>query len=214
MQTLEETKRTKRRTALRRPAIVPESLIYEVLDGRPLYYQGYRDVLAGRKTAEEIMGSSTLQWVLVSYFMELMILALDRKKYRFASNEAGVHLDHRSNLSHDVSIYDRAVLTPDKINKKYASVPAVVAIEIDIKADLSNVEDRNYVNLKTRKLLDFGTDKVIWIFTDSQQVMVAERTADAWLTMGWHRDLELHDGQLFNIGEYLKQEGIDVSRSE
>lgn len=198
----------------KRPAVVPESLIYEMLDGRPLYYQGYRDVLAGRKTTEEIMGSSTLQWVLVSYFMELMILTLDRKKYRFASNEAGVHLDHRSNLSHDVAIYDRTVLTPDKINKKYASVPAVVAIEIDVKADLSNEADRNYVNLKTRKLLDFGTDKVLWVFTDSQQVMVAERTADAWLTMDWHRDLDLHDGQLFNIGAYLQQEGIDPSRND
>jgi len=146
--------------------------------------------------------------------MKIMYRSLDEKRYWFASNEAGVHLDHRSNLSHDVAIYDRSVLTPDKINKKYASVPAVVAIEIDVKADLSNVEDRNYVNLKTRKLLDFGTDKVIWVFSDSQQVMVAERTADAWLTMDWHRDLELHDGQLFNIGEYLKQEGIDVSRNE
>lgn len=214
MDVLEQPERAKRRTTSRRPAIVPESLIYEVLDGRPLYYQGYRDVLAGRKTAEEIMGSSTLQWVLVSYFMKIMYRSLDETRYWFASNEAGVHLDHRSNLSHDMAIYGRTVLTPDKINKKYASVPAVVAIEIDVKADLSNVEDRNYVNLKTRKLLDFGTDKVIWIFTDSQQVMIAERTADAWLTMTWHRDLELHDGQLFNIGAYLQQEGIDVSRNE
>ncbi len=180
-----------------------------MLDGRPLYYYGYREVLAGRKTTEEIMGSSTLQWVLVSYFMELMILTLDRKKYRFASNEAGVHLDHRSNLSHDVAIYDRTILTPDKINKKYADVPATLVIEIDVKADLSNVEDRNYVNLKTRKLLDFGTSKVIWVFTDSQQVMVAERQAEAWLTMDWNRELELLDGQVFNIGDYLSQEGID-----
>ena len=214
METQEKPKRAKRRMTPRTKhvAVVPESLIYEVLDGRPLYYQGYRDVLAGRKTTEEIMGSSTLQWVLVSYFMKIMYRSLDEKRYWFASNEAGVHLDHRSNLSHDAAIYDRTVLTPDKINKKYASVPAVVAIEIDVKADLSNVEDRNYVNLKTRKLLDFGTDKVIWVFSDSQQLMVAERTADAWLTMDWHRDLELHDGQLFNIGAYLQQEGIDPNQ--
>ena len=209
-----ETKTKKPRSVSvgKRPVVVPESLIYEMLDGRPLYYQGYRDVLAGRKTTEEIMGSSTLQWVLVSYFMELMILTLDRKKYRFASNEAGVHLNHRSNLSHDAAVYDRTVLTPDKINKKYADVPALVAIEIDVKADLSNVEDRNYVNLKTRKLLEFGTGKVIWIFSDSQQVMIADRNADAWLTMDWHRDLELLDGQTFNIGAYLAQEGIDPNQ--
>ena len=70
------------------------------------------------------------------------------------------------------------------------------------------------MNLKTRKLLDFGTDKVIWIFTDSRQVMVAERTADAWLTMDGHRDLELLDNQLFNIGAYLLEEGIDPTRND
>lgn len=70
--------------------------------------------------------------------------------------------------------------------------------------------DFNYVNRKTQKLLDFGSDKVIWIFTSSQQVMIAERNADAWLTMDWHRNLELLDGQLFNIGQYLADEGIRV----
>ncbi|MGA0558864.1 Uma2 family endonuclease [Larkinella sp. VNQ87] len=192
--------------------VSPESLIYEVLDGRPLYYRGHEDVLTGRKTPEEIIGSSTLQWVLVSYFVELMILNLDRKKYRFASSEAGVHLDHRNNLSH-VAIYERSILTPDKINVRYADVPAKIAVEIDVKADISKIEDFNYVNKKTRKLLDFGTAKVIWVFTDTQQVMVAERTADAWLTMDWHRDLELLDGQVFNIGRYLAEEGIQGERN-
>jgi Uma2 family endonuclease len=192
-----------------KPTAVPDALVYELLDGRPIYYRGYRDVLAGRKTTEDITGSRTLQWVLASFFMRTIIRNLDETKYWFASNEAGVHLDHRTNLSHDVAIYDRAVLMVDKINKKYADVPALVAIEIDVKADLSSEKDRNYVNRKTRKLLDFGTGKVIRVFSGSQQVMVAESGADAWLTMDWHRDLDLLDGQTFNIGAYLAAEGID-----
>lgn len=214
MQTVSQQQPRKRRnpvSARKQAPVALESLVYEVLDGRPLYYRGYEDVLAGRKSPEDIMGSSSLQWVLVSYFMEIMILGLDRKKYRFASNEAGVHINHRNNLSHDVAIYDRSVLTPDKINTQYVSVPAKVAIEIDVKADVSKVSDFNYVNRKTKKLLDFGSDKVIWIFSSSQQVMIAERNADAWLTMDWHRDLELLDGQIFNIGRYLEEEGITVA---
>ena len=214
MQPLMEKATSKRRRTPAVPKKQPvalESLVYEVMDGRPLYYRGYEDVLAGRKSPEEIMGSSSLQWVLVSYFMELMIIKLDRKKYWFASNEAGVHLDHRNNLSHDVAIYERAVLTPDKINTQYVSVPAKVAIEIDVKADISKVADFNYINRKTKKLLDFGSEKVIWVFSGSQQVMIAERAADAWLTMDWHRDLELLDGQRFNIGQYLSDEGITVT---
>ncbi len=213
MQTFEQERTKNRRERAARPKTPPvalESLVYEVLDGRPLYYRGYEDVLAGRKTLEEIMGSSSLQWVLVSYFMKIMIRQLDETKYWFASNEAGVHIDHRNNLSHDVAIYDKTVLTPDKINTKYADVPAVMAVEIDVKADISKVADFNYVNRKTKQLLAFGSEKIIWVFTPSQQVMVAERNADAWLTMDWHRDLELLDGQTFNIGQYLAEEGINV----
>ncbi|MCY7349806.1 MAG: Uma2 family endonuclease [Cytophagaceae bacterium] len=198
-------------SARRTRQAIPDALIYEIMDGKPLYYKGYRDVLAGKKNLEEIMGSSTLQWVIASFFMELMILNLDRKRYRFASNEAGVHIDHRNNLAHDVAIYDRQVLTPDKINKKYADVPALVAVEIDVQADLSKATDWQYIARKTRKLLEFGTQKVIWVFSDSRQVMVAEHHADAWLTMEWNRDIELLDGQFFNIGNYLADEGIEIS---
>lgn len=51
----------------KQPPVALESLVYEVLDGRPLYYRGYEDVLSGKKSPEEIMGSSSLQWVLASY---------------------------------------------------------------------------------------------------------------------------------------------------
>ena len=214
MQTVAPQQPRKRRNPItaRKQPVSLESLVYEVMDGRPLYYRGYEDVLAGKKSPEEIMGSSSLLWVLVSYIMEIMILKLDRKKYWFASNEAGVHIDHRNNLSHDVAIYDKQVLTPDKINTKYTDVPALMAVEIDVKADVSKVADFNYINRKTKKLLDFGSDKIIWVFTSTQQVMIAERNADAWLTMDWHRDLELLDGQTFNIGQYLTDEGINVTQ--
>src|ERR1700712_4990154 len=110
MQAITQQQPRKRRnpgTARKQPPVALESLVYEVLDGRPLYYRGYEDVLSGKKLPEDIMGSSSLQWVLVSYFMRIMIRQLDEKKYWFASNEAGVHIDHRNNLSHDVAIYDK-----------------------------------------------------------------------------------------------------------
>ncbi|MGI4741435.1 MAG: hypothetical protein ACRYG7_40230 [Janthinobacterium lividum] len=208
MPTLEQVQRPPRRATAARRALLKERLVRETLDGRPLYYVGYQAVLAGRKTAEEIMGSSSLQWVLVSYFMRIMLRQLDEKKYWFATNEAGVHLDHRSNLAHDVAIYEKATLPANQINAHYVQVPAKVVIEIDVRIDLQDAADSNYVNRKTRKLLEFGSEKVIWIFTDSRQVLVAERGAEAWLTMDWHRDLELLDGQFFNVGQYLADEGI------
>ncbi|MEO0139101.1 MAG: hypothetical protein ABIL16_01885 [candidate division WOR-3 bacterium] len=43
-----------------------EALTYEVVDGKPIYYRGYKGVLEGKKQPEEVMGSSTLQALLVS----------------------------------------------------------------------------------------------------------------------------------------------------
>lgn len=215
MSTLEKKKPAARRKApVPVPEKVPEALIYELLDGEPIYYAGYREVLSGQKTIEEIMGSSTLQSVLVSFLFRLLIRHLNEKEYWIFSNETGVHLDHKSNLSHDVAVYEKSVLTPDKINTKYADVPAKLAIEIDVKADLSNSRDQNYVHRKTRKLLDFGCEKIIWLFTETRQVLVAERGADAWLTMDWHRNLDLLDGVQFNIGQYLDDEGIKLETEE
>ena len=208
MASLEQVQRPPRRAAAARRALLRERLVRETLDGRPLYYVGYQAGLAGRKTAEEIRGSSSLQWVVVSYFMRIMLRQLDENKYWFATNEAGVHLDHRDNLSHDVAIYEKATLPPDQINTRSVTVPARVVVEIDVRIDLHDPAAANYVNRKTRQLLDFGTERVIWVFTDSRQVLLAERGADAWLTMDWHRDLGLLDGQLFTVGQYLRAQGI------
>lgn len=153
------------------------------MNGRSVYYRGYEDVLAGNKTPEEIMGSSSLHWVLLSYFMQVIIRQLDAQRYWFASNELGVHIGYRNNLSRDVSIYDKQALTPNEISTKYADVPAAVAVEIDVEADISKAADFNYINRKTQKLLDFGSERAIWVFSSTQQIIVAEKKANAWLTM-------------------------------
>lgn len=197
-----------RKPASRRKA-VPQSLVYETLDGQPLYYRGYRDVLAGRKTPEEIMGTSGLQSFILDYLLHVCHTALNWKRYVFLTNEVGEHLGHKNNTSGDLRIYERASLPPEKINEHYLDVPPKIAVEVDIKVDLSDEKNADYLFRKTQKLLDWGTEKVIWIFTSTRKVTVAERGKD-WITMDWHRDVELLDGQFFNVGAYLDAEGVNV----
>ena len=40
---------------------IPDNLIWEVLDGKPLYRRGYMDVVKKLKTIEDIMGTSSYQ---------------------------------------------------------------------------------------------------------------------------------------------------------
>ena len=65
-----------------------------------------------------------------------------------------------------------------------------------------------YVHLKTQKLLDFGVQRVIWIFTTSHKVVVAVPGQD-WLTKDWNQDIESLDAKFFNIGAYLAEEGVE-----
>lgn len=187
---------------------VPDALIYEIMDGVPIYRKGYRDVLSGKKTIEEITGASTLQSVIVSHLMKIIFTFLDEDMYFVLTGEPGVHIDHRNNLANDIAIYDETVLTPAKISKKYADVPPLIAIEIDIEADVADITETGYLYKKTHKLFDFGVQKLIWVLTDAQVVMIA--TPERIETVSWNKDVEIMDGHLFNIGAYFAKKGITV----
>ncbi|WP_080059447.1 Uma2 family endonuclease [Spirosoma aerolatum] len=187
---------------------IPENLIYEIMDGKPIYRKGYRDVLSGKKTREEIRGASTLQSVIVSYLVILIGKFIDDDAYFVLTGEPGVHLDHRNNLANDIAIYDQTVLTPDKISKKYATVPPQIAIEVDIEADTAEMTENGYIYKKTRKLFEFGVQKIIWVLTDPQVVLIA--TPDRTETVNWDRDIEIMDGHVFNIAAYLIKKGIQI----
>src|ERR1700678_1772832 len=66
----------------RRPAHIPEYLVYEIIDGLPYYYKGYRDVLNKTKTLEEIMGCSSYQWTILEYLLQLLFAMPGRSNYR------------------------------------------------------------------------------------------------------------------------------------
>lgn len=197
---------TPRRPAPRPKGKIPESLIYEIMDGKPIYRKGYRDVVSGKKTLEEIMGASTLQSVIVSHLMKVIFSFLDDDVYFVLTGEPGVHIDHRNNLANDIAIYDQTVLTPAKISKKYADVPPQIALEVDIEADVAEMTETGYLYKKTRKLFAFGVQKIIWVLTDAQVVMIA--TPERIETVNWDKDVDIMDGHVFNIGAYLAKKGI------
>ena len=196
------------KTIKARPRKVPQHLIYEILDGQPVYYKGYREVIQNKKTVEEIMGASGIQSIIISYLTKWLYSFLDDDLYWLLSNEAGLHLSHRSNLSNDIAIYETSVLTPDKINRKYVDVPPKIVIEIDIDGDVEQMTESGYIYKKTQMMLAFGTQKVLWVLTAAQVVTVA--TNDKIETFSWQKDIELMDGHAFNIGQYLDKKGIVV----
>jgi Uma2 family endonuclease len=186
---------------------IPVALIRETIDGQPFYYPNFRKVLAGELTLDDIMGSSTLQSFIIDFILYFVHTNYDRKQYISLSSEIGLHLDKRTNLAGDLAIFERSTLPASKINLSYADVPPKVVVEVDTNIDYSVEGAFDYVHLKTQKLLDFGVQRVVWIFTKSRKVMVAVPEQD-WLTRDWNQDVELLDAKFFNIAGYLESEGV------
>ncbi len=199
---------TKSSIQSRKPRLkVPDYLVYELIDGKPIYYKGYREVLSGEKTFSEIMGSSTLQSFIVTYLVVLIAKQLDENLYTLLTSEAGLHLDRRNNLAGDVLVFDNATLPITAINQNYAEVPPKIVIEVDITADPTDITPGSYILQKTQKLLSFGVEKVIWITTDTKKVTIATSHDEDWLIRDWNKDVEIMNGIIVNIGQYLTKKG-------
>lgn len=186
---------------------IPTALIYEIMDGKPIYYKGYREVLNNEKTLEEVMGASTLQGFIVAYILKTLYRNLDDSLYNILTNEQGLHLNRKNNLSADIAIYEKKKLSAAQADKHYATLPPKIQIEVDINADMEEeLSETSYIQQKTDKLLAFGVEKVIWVLSDSKKVIVAT-PHDNWQMIDWHKVIEVVDGVGFCIGGYLKEEG-------
>ncbi|SFE10826.1 hypothetical protein [Spirosoma endophyticum] len=186
--------------------IIPESLIYETLNGRPLYYKGYRDVIAGDLKPENIMGSSDLQSVIVMVLAGTLWNKINRKSYLLTSNESGLHLGKNDNLAADIAIFDR--ISVPKLKGKYFDVPPKIVIEVDFKIDLKEIgSDVSYVSEKSQELFDFGVERVLWLLSSIRKVIILQPNQD-WIITDWSNDVLVMDGCILNIKNLLDEEEI------
>lgn len=175
------------------------------------YYKGFREVLNKTKTKADIRADSGLQGFIKTFFVILLSQKLDLSKYHFFVGETGAHIDRRSNLSLDLSIFDLAILIPDKITTKYIDVPPKIVIEVDVNVELeesgTNILDE-FLLRKVKKLHKFGTEKIIWVFSKNKTIIVS--TSDQkWDVVDWDKEIEIMDGISFNLAQYLTAKGIN-----
>lgn len=184
---------------------IPEHLIYEMVDGRPIYYAGYQNVVKGIINSEAIMGSSAIQ----SYILHLIQKFLNRhpleKDIILLSNELGLKFKSKSWRSCDLAIFKKGSISTEQLfDDHYVDIPPNVVIEVDTKADLKNYDnEEHYYREKTQQLLDFGVEKVIWIYTKNpRKILVAENGKD-WLLKNWNKDVEIMPDCLLNLQDLI-----------
>lgn len=186
---------------------LPAHVVYEEIDGWALPYKGYKDVLAGELKTEDIMGSSSLQSFIIHILNGWLFNLLNRKKFVVATNESGLRIAKNTNFANDIAIYEREGLT---LNDKYFQKAPKVVIEIDVKIDLDDTpleRDLDYMLAKTQKMLDFGTERVIWIQTKTKKILVSEANKP-WMMVNFTDDIELMQSISLNLAQLLTDEEI------
>ena len=191
---------------------IPDYLVYEVMNGKPIYYRGYKHVLSGKLKFEDIMGASALQ----SFFLSLVnnfLYPRIQKEYFTMLGEMGVHIELGDNLSADLAVFHRSQLTYERIwSGKYADYPPIIVVEVDTKAAPESVEDFEvYFTEKIQKYLDFGVEQVVWIFTKSRKVWVATNDGTPWLIQNWKSTITILE-QPFSIEQLIADYGFDPTK--
>jgi Uma2 family endonuclease len=187
---------------------LPSYVVYEVLQGHALPYKGYKDVLNEKINPESIMGSSGIQALLVYAIGLFLGNNINRKKYFIVTNEAGLHIDKGNNLALDIAVFDKK---NTQLVDTYIQSPPEIVIELDIKADLDEApfsKEELYIVEKSKKLLEFGTKKVIWVTTLSKKIYVA--TKDDWRIFDFDHDIHVIDDCVLNLEKLMMEEEITI----
>ena len=181
---------------------IPDILIYEMVDGQPIYYNGYKDYLAGTKQIGEVMGSSKLQSLIIAELIFQLRSHLG-DDYLIFTNEIGLQFSKKSWRAADI-----AVIKSNKVKEldnKYLDVAPELVIEIDTKADLNEIQNPlGYYQEKTDELIKFGVDRVIWIFTETRKIMIADNNKQ-WTIDSWEDLVEIKKGLNLDLNKLINR---------
>ena len=181
---------------------IPEHLVYEEWDGVPILYKGTHEYALQNYNLNQLeMGSSIFQSLIIEFILGQLYDTVNRKIYAIVTNEPGLHLGYRNNLSNDIAIIERNKII-NKRSIKYATVPPKIAIEVDVRADYEQEFEsfNDYINQKTKKLLDFGVEKVIWILSSElQEIRVSTSTQTS--IHSWADTIKILDGVTFCMND-------------
>ena len=192
---------------LKPAGLTAQNFVYERIDGLPIYYNNYKNAIKNHQNPDSIMGASLFQIFLIKIISKFLDTTLNPKEFIILNGELGLHISKNQNFSADITIYNRKLIQSALTQTTYTTIPPKIVIEIDTKADFGNIHPNNYFYKKNKQLLEFGVEKVIWVFTNSRQIQIAVANED-WILRDWSRNVEVMDGISFNLDALLADEDV------
>jgi Uma2 family endonuclease len=95
------------------------------------------------------------------------------------------------------------------MDKHYFKIPPKIVIEVDVAIDLENSSDYRYIRQKVQALFQFGVERVLWIFTNDKQILIAEPNQD-WIIRDWAKEVQLMEGHTFNLMQLIQKKGYKI----
>ena len=149
------------------------------------------------------MGSSILQSLVITHLTGWLLNKL-KAHFHIFTNELGLQIGKNQERSADIALYSKAALQGKLTSVKYADVAPQIIFEIDTKANLDDLSNsQSYYFEKTNHLLNWGVERVIWIFTDSRKIMVAEK-GKKWTLQDWSEPIQVHGRFLVNLEKLIE----------
>jgi hypothetical protein len=180
---------------------IPSYLIYEMDDGRPIYYKGYREVLETNGGADSVSCQNNLQaWIKseISFTIKSSLV----REYILTTGNLGLQIARETIRVADIAIFTKENFV---LSNHYSSKAPEIAIEIDTKADLDSPgASIDYFDRKNRQLLEFGVKKIIWIFTEVHSIKVLVPGEDVQ-HFEWEEDITVMEGVQFNLQKIMDQ---------
>lgn len=180
---------------------IPDWLVYEMVDGKPIYYKNYQKLLEdfSNEHQSDMADSRTQHWLKI-WLNRWLFKFLEPMGYDIGSGELGLLVGKGDWRGADVVIYREEDI---KLGPTYEDIPPEIIIEIDVKAALGNQRVEDYIDRKNEDYHQMGVKKVIWIFTAKREIMVAEAGKNPTFHR-WDEWIETIEGASFNLDELMR----------
>lgn len=189
---------------------IPKSLIYEMYDGKPMYYKGYKDVMNQRERQKSNINFSQ-RLILVNTVLQNLMRGLDYEKYFVGGNGVSLQISENTITTSNILVFEKHDLKQVVFDNKYFNIPSLVTIDFDFIAETVDfgLSEFDYYSMKTKSLLDFGVKEVFWFFSASKQVAIARPNQD-WIIANWDKELVVLGEYKFSLEKLLEKEGFKL----
>ena len=183
---------------------IPGYMLYEMYEKKIVRYAGYQDVIEGLRLSGELEKRNDIQSMIYDRLTAFLNTRLSKSFDMVLARVIEINLGNCTVCVVDLAIGEEVEVFRAK--KPYAQLDTLpkYVIDIDIKASEDDIEDPiTYCHDKIDRLLAHGIEYVIWIFSTSKKIIIAQKGKN-WEIIGWDQSFAHIENIEINLNKLLE----------